>query len=264
MFSLLRNRFGIPGVISVIALVFAITGGAWAAKGVIITKLSQIKPSVQNQLKGKAGPAGPAGLPGPAGAKGDPGAKGGQGNPGTDGTSVTATDIPVGEAECAERGGVLVEEQGSPPGTEICNGEDGSPWVAGTVPTGTVLRGVWAIQPYTAAAADENILVPISTVVPIKEKSELGIGVLPIFKIQGTEEPSVPGGPHCPGNAGTPTAPTTPGFLCVYAEFNPQTINLKGPSFGGAGESGGGVVAKPKAVAPGLVQGNGVWVMRAP
>ena len=31
MFSTLRNRFGIPGVISVIALVFAMFGGAYAA-----------------------------------------------------------------------------------------------------------------------------------------------------------------------------------------------------------------------------------------
>jgi hypothetical protein len=31
MFSTLRNRFGIPGVISVIALVFAMLGGAYAA-----------------------------------------------------------------------------------------------------------------------------------------------------------------------------------------------------------------------------------------
>ncbi len=31
MFSTLRTRFGIPGVISVIALVFAMFGGAYAA-----------------------------------------------------------------------------------------------------------------------------------------------------------------------------------------------------------------------------------------
>ena len=35
MFSLLRNRFGIPGVISVVVLVFAMSGGAFAAKFVV-------------------------------------------------------------------------------------------------------------------------------------------------------------------------------------------------------------------------------------
>jgi hypothetical protein len=60
MISRLRRHFGIPGTLAVLALVFAMFGGAYAAKkqGFIITKLSQIKPSVRNQLKGEQGPKG--------------------------------------------------------------------------------------------------------------------------------------------------------------------------------------------------------------
>jgi hypothetical protein len=82
MFSILRRQFGIPGVVAVVALVFAMLGGAYAAKkqGFVITKLSQIKPSVRNQLKGKQGAPGPKG---DAGAKGDSGAPGAGGSPGS-------------------------------------------------------------------------------------------------------------------------------------------------------------------------------------
>jgi hypothetical protein len=116
MFSLSRSRFGIPGVIAVVALVFAMAGGALAAKKVIITKLSQISPGVQKQLKGKTGPAGPAG---PAGTKGDTGAVG-----------------PQGPAGSAGKDG----SNGAP-------GAPGSPWVAGgTLPAGSTETGGFAIQ----------------------------------------------------------------------------------------------------------------------
>jgi uncharacterized protein YneF (UPF0154 family) len=51
MLSLFRNRLGVPGLLAVIALVFAMAGGAYAAKRVIITKLNQISPKVQKQLQ---------------------------------------------------------------------------------------------------------------------------------------------------------------------------------------------------------------------
>jgi hypothetical protein len=107
MFSRLNSRFGAPGVVAVLALVIAMAGGAYAAKHYVISSLSQIKPSVVAQLKGKAGPAGPTG---PSGQKGDPGAVGATG--------------PQGAA-------------GSP-------GAPGSPWtVGGTLPSGSTETGAW-------------------------------------------------------------------------------------------------------------------------
>ena len=72
MFSTLRNRFGIPGVISVIALVFAMFGGAYAASnssgGGKATASAKAKQGPRGKT-GKTGPAGPAGPAGPVGTR---------------------------------------------------------------------------------------------------------------------------------------------------------------------------------------------------
>jgi hypothetical protein len=70
------------GVIAVIALAFAMTGGAFAAK-YLITSTKQIKPSVLSKLKGSNGAPGPQGAAGPQGPIGPQGPKG---PPGADGT----------------------------------------------------------------------------------------------------------------------------------------------------------------------------------
>ena len=83
MFSKIHNKLGSAGlIVAMIALVFALAGGAFAANKVIIKKLSQISPSVQKQLRGKTGPQGPVGPAGAQGPKGDPGLKGDPGSPG--------------------------------------------------------------------------------------------------------------------------------------------------------------------------------------
>jgi hypothetical protein len=78
-------------IISLIALFFALTGGALAAQRFIITSTNQIKPGVLTKLrgrtgpKGNAGPAGPVGSTGQQGAAGAPGATGAQGPQGSQG-----------------------------------------------------------------------------------------------------------------------------------------------------------------------------------
>ena len=71
-------------VVATFALLFAMSGGALAAKHYLVSSTSQISPKVLKELKGKAGATGPAG---PAGA---PGEKGGQGAPGASGANGTA------------------------------------------------------------------------------------------------------------------------------------------------------------------------------
>src|SRR6202035_5866038 len=66
MLSFVRRRFTFANVALTVALVFAMSGGAFAASKFLITSTKQIKPSVLAQLKGKAGPAGAAGSAGPA------------------------------------------------------------------------------------------------------------------------------------------------------------------------------------------------------
>jgi hypothetical protein len=109
MLSRLRRGFGVPGVISVVALVFAMTGGAFAAK-YLITSTKQISPSVLKKLKGATGPAGAQGL---AGAKGDSGPQGAAGKEGPEGPEgpegspwAAGGTLPAGETETGAFGGI--------------------------------------------------------------------------------------------------------------------------------------------------------------
>ena len=74
-----------PGTaIALLALFFAMGGTAIAAHHYLITKTSQIKPSVLKALK-KAGPKGATGVKGETGLKGDKGDKGEKGETGAPG-----------------------------------------------------------------------------------------------------------------------------------------------------------------------------------
>lgn len=81
MFTVFRSKFGIPGVISMMALVFAMIGGAYAAssdgggEATASAKGKRGKPGKTGKT-GPTGATGAAGPQGPAGAKGDAGANG--------------------------------------------------------------------------------------------------------------------------------------------------------------------------------------------
>src|SRR3954453_6181614 len=86
-------------IVAIAALVVAFGGTAMAAKKYVITKTTQIKPSVLPQLR-KTGPAGPTGLPGPAGPAGERGPAGTAGVAGPSSivsiTRSAATGLAVG------------------------------------------------------------------------------------------------------------------------------------------------------------------------
>lgn len=102
MFSMFRNRFGIPGVIAVVALVFAMFGGAYAAnhpEGGKATASAKAKKGPRGP-RGKTGPTGPQGLPGANGKDGAAGAAGPTGPAGATGpTGPTGTTLPSGMTE---------------------------------------------------------------------------------------------------------------------------------------------------------------------
>ena len=211
MSSRIREQFSTTALIlSVIALVFAAMGGAYAASG---PQASQSKakqgPRGKTGKTGKPGAPGPAGPAGPAGAKGDAGAAG---SAGQNGKSVTVTEIEEGKPECEERGGAEVKQEGAASGFPVCTGEEGSPWTAGgTLPKGSTETGTWA---FTANDGDTEILVPISFPIQLS-KGELGEEEV---HFQSDADFAT----KCPG--GTVTKPLAPsGELCVY--FN---------TFGGA------------------------------
>jgi hypothetical protein len=253
MFSAIRRRIHLSPatVIAGLALVFAMTGGAYAAKKYLITSTKQISPSVLKSLRGKAGPAGangapgaqgaqgPAGPAGAAGAKGDagaPGAKGQDGAPGAKGATGSQ-------------------------GATGATGAKGTTGFTETLPSEKTETGTWGAR--TAGA--QTVFIPISFAIPVDPAPTL-VYVLP------EESKSAEG---CPGIApnGLPTA--APGKLCVYAGFaSPELV----PSPAGGltieeEEQGSGIKASPPGTGPagtvlsfacaGICGMNGAWAVTA-
>ena len=78
----MRKRLNYANVTATLALFFALSGGALAAKHYLINSTKQINPKVLKALKGNVGPVGPIGLPGTPGALGAAGKEGPQGKEG--------------------------------------------------------------------------------------------------------------------------------------------------------------------------------------
>jgi hypothetical protein len=81
----MRRRFSYASVAATLALVFAMSGGALAARHYLITSTKQISPKVLKSLSGKPGPRGAAGKEGPAGKEGAAGKQGPAGKEGAAG-----------------------------------------------------------------------------------------------------------------------------------------------------------------------------------
>jgi len=93
----IRRHINITSLVAVIALVLAMSGGAYAASKFLITSTKQISPKVLKSLKGGKGATGPAGLAGPAGPAGaaGPGSAGAAGP--TGGTGPQGPQGPPGK-----------------------------------------------------------------------------------------------------------------------------------------------------------------------
>ncbi len=147
MFSAIRKHLSPATVVAFMALVFAMTGGAFAASSggggtgakatASVARGATVAIAAKAKPKAKAGPRGPAGAKGAtgatgttgpggaAGAKGENGAAGGQGSQGPQGAT------------------------GSP-GAAGAAGPEGS--FNKTLPSGKTLKGAWAIQANVATA----------------------------------------------------------------------------------------------------------------
>jgi hypothetical protein len=212
----MRKQFGTAGlVVAVIALVFAMTGGAFAAH-YIITKKSQIKPSVWKQLKGKtgaAGPQGPAGPAGPAGAKGETGAKGADGSIG-----------PTGAAGATGAAGVGTT---GPKGATGSTGPTGAGATGATGPSGAAGTqiGVYGAPgigseaktnglDYSYQDEGEAVVVPVSFISKVEPAPTF------VF-VPGLQSVEAGGfgsnaGAGCPGVTAGGVPQADPGKFCVY------------------------------------------------
>jgi|SRR5580693_3135564 hypothetical protein len=220
MIKFFRKRLSYANVAMTLALVFAMTGGAYAAQHYVITSTKQVKPSVLAQLRGKTGPAGPAGATGPAGPggpQGPAGAAGPAGKDGSNGESVTATSF-TGKAGTCNEGGTKLSTGGKE--TYACNGKEGgegpegkegSPWTdGGTLPSEKTETGTWAFGFYNATLPEVAKAQAVSISFPIP----LATTTTPNFVTEEDENNhTIPAG--CEG--GSRAKPTAkPGNLCVY------------------------------------------------
>jgi hypothetical protein len=237
MFSTLRTRFGIPGVISVIALVFAMFGGAYAASnssggGKATASKSKAKkgPRGPKGATGPAGPQGSAGPQGPAGAKGDAGAAGANG---TNGTSAEAVSFAGNQHGCPEGG---VEVKSAKPASFVCNGkkgENGQTGFTATLPPGETETGTWGIALPTNSLLEIN--VPISFPIPVAKG---GNAYFFTRKQVEEEEFGTTGCKYEPGeDANVRPEATTPGTLCVFAEIGELNVATVPPTFFPPGDS---------------------------
>lgn len=226
MLSFVRRRFTIANVALTLALVFAMSGGAYAAGKYLITSTKQISPKVLKSLTGKngvagatgaagpqgsqgaQGPSGPQGSAGTEGAKGEPGA---EGKAGTNGKGVTSKALAKGEGGCAEGGSEFTSATGK---TTACNGAEGN--IKATLVPGETETGAWSVTGLSRVGG--RTYVPLSFPIPLSaasagsEKTEAHFVYL---------EEAAPAG--CTG--GTVETPTAePGNLCIYASATKERL----------------------------------------
>jgi hypothetical protein len=178
MFSPLSRRFGMSGVVAVVAAVFAMTGGAFAGG----SRLVHVGPGGEGHDRGAAsggrqatrGPRGPRGATGPRGPEG-----------------------PAGQGSPGERG---------PAGPK---GPEGSPWTAGgTLPSGRSESGTWIaaavgaeVEPGKSEGASSVSFV-IRTAIP------------PAVHLIAKGQEGIEHAAECPGSVNLPLA--AKGNLCLY------------------------------------------------
>jgi Collagen triple helix repeat (20 copies) len=280
-----RMRVTPSGAIATLALVFAMTGGAYAASHYLITKTSQIKPSVLAQLKGKGGPAGASGAPGAAGALGPAGPAGAAGPQGPAG--------PGGPAGSAGKDGAPGKDgKEGEPGLPGAKGAEGSPWTAGgTLPSGKTETGTWAAAGVPVKEENgekaEVVLAPISFPIPLKEGLE-GSLVLPendhvhVIRPSGEGEGKFEAGKNegfntgCPKGSKVQNPGAEPGNLCIFINREQNLTTFFSGKFSGisptdpegkeplgAGPTGSMLRLIPEKAGEGLYA-YGDWAVTAP
>jgi hypothetical protein len=227
MFSRIRKRLTYANVAMTLALVFAMTGGAYAANKYLITSTKQISPKVLASLKGKNGKNGTNGTPGATGPQGPTGPTGKDGAPGSEGKEgATGKEGPAGKE--------------GPEGTE---GKEGSPWTAGgTLPSGQTETGTYLISSPTGAGTEfgyalANISFPIPLLASIPKDH--------VVYVDGTVPSECENSTHA-GTASPSNPEAGPGYLCVYrsssANMNESEMEIFNPVNGANGASVAGAI----------------------
>ena len=302
MFDRVR-KYLTPGTfIALLALVLAVTGGAFAATGggggsshaTLTTSAAKAKVKLKTGPRGATGPAGkngangapgaqgPAGPAGATGAKGETGAPGGNGTDGTDGSTGPAGEtvfvktLGPNQGGCDAGGAEFSNKTGK---AAACNGESGTGGGGGEgypkfLPEGKSETGTWGTYLPPGVAEEAHAVSPISF--PI----QLELAPKGQYYVTLAEQEAVPTGvpAECQvevegkkvvGSAGDPVA--AEGYLCIY-EANreaPEPLKihdfLKKPTPSGEGGKVGALLAFVDDEEPSgtEVQVAGTWAVTA-
>jgi hypothetical protein len=259
MFRAIRRQINPAMVLALVALVFAATGGAYAASsngggsGAKATALTTHTAAVAIAAKAKPAPKGKAGPRGPAGAKGATGATGATGAAGPAGATGATGPAGAGTPGVAGSAGPA-----GPAGPQGPKGESG---FTETLPKGKTEKGTWSAETAEgdtqAAVGSVSFSIPLAG--PLDEEHVVYVGL---------GESS----PHC--GAGTAVEPQAEeGYLCVFAGHTallPSVLGVihnpaKELSEKGAGESGAILLFSPEEV-NGKFEGGfaiGTWAVTA-
>jgi Collagen triple helix repeat (20 copies) len=259
MFQAMRKHVTYANVAATLAVVFAMSGGAYAlsgrtggpssssARGGTSAKAAKTKKKAKAKAKripgprgpeGKQGPAGPAGPAGPvgpqgaAGAKGETGAAGAAGAAGAsgaDGTSVTSASFAGTKGSCKEGGAEFTAAEGKK--TYACNGNTG---FTETLPAEKTETGAWSV---TAPEGSAGVVGSIAFAIPLA--GPLSQAHVHFVNETGSEEfvrkegnAETVATSECPGSAEKPEA--EPGNLCVYQ--GPVNLPFFAPGFASVNE----------------------------
>jgi len=256
--SRIHDRLGTAGfIISIVALIAALGGGAYAASGGLTPKQKKEVKKIAKQFAGKDGAQGPVGAQGPQGATGAQGATGVPGEKGDDGTNgangangangESVSVIPLasgnGSGHCEEGGAKFSNATGE---AWACNGELGSGGSGGGVvlPSEQTEAGFWEVLGTSGLGSEILALTTISF--------PLQVDPPPTEKVLITESSSDEEKAKCPGEG-----VATPGVLCLYlgGSFS-ESVTLK--PFGGIFKYGAPLFFGPTDEA------YGTWAVKAP
>lgn len=231
MISKIHRRLGTAAfMISIIALIAALGGGAYAASGGFTAKQKKEIRKIAKSV-GKLGPQGPTGaqgLVGPTGAQGPKGDRGDDGADGTngvngtngnDGEDVSIIPLPAdnGTGNCEKGGAKLVNGTGE---AFVCNGEGGDGSYPVTLPSGRTATGFWESEGENGfVLGDAFVVTTISFPLPLATAPSATI----VIDADATDEEKA----KCPGELFDPKA--TAGVLCLYPFAPEPTVTPIGP-----------------------------------
>lgn len=281
MFYRIRKRLTYMNVVATLALVFAMSGGAYAASRYVITSTKQVSPKVLKALAGKSGPTGPAGPAGavgpagPAGAIGPAGAQGAEGHEGKagpggakgeTGENVTGKIVPTSNtSKCGGQGGE--EYTVAAKTTLICNGQTG---FTSTLPQGKQETGVWGVAETASAFFGGSLQVaiaPIAFTIPLPS----GLTSDHIYIISFSEGKGAGGG-TCPTTSSVNKPEAEEGNLCIFEGpyeqdvAHMETINPANGESNEAGTTGTTLHIEPKEESKSAesISVSGTWAVTAP